>query len=71
MTFKHAQRSGSVIITKDADFPALARDLPVPPQIVGIRLGNVTNVALKSVMDATLPELIAALEDGEAIVEIR
>jgi predicted nuclease of predicted toxin-antitoxin system len=67
--WKYAAKQNAVIITKDADFAALrgARG----PAIVWLRLGNVSNDALVAAVMGALPEIVAALEAGERLVEVR
>ena len=69
--FRHAREIDAVIITKDVDFLTLVRAIDTPPQLVWIRVGNVTNAALKTLLDRVLCELVQALEAGEMIVEVR
>jgi predicted nuclease of predicted toxin-antitoxin system len=59
-----------VIITKDSDFVDLVCRLGVPPQIIWLTCGNVTNRNLRSLLTTTFPLAIAQLEQGEPIVEI-
>jgi predicted nuclease of predicted toxin-antitoxin system len=63
---KYAVKEKAVLITKDADFAALARG----PAVVWLRLGNVSNDALIAMVKAALPEIVAALEAGEGLVEV-
>lgn len=66
----HASARKAVIITKDSDFVQLARQARTGPQVVWVRLGNVTNRKLRVRIAPILPELIAALKAGERVVEI-
>ncbi len=67
----HACHTRAVLITKDADFLSLANDEESGVPVVWVRLGNVSNPVLRHVFEAALPELVAALDAGERIVEIR
>jgi predicted nuclease of predicted toxin-antitoxin system len=58
----------AVLISKDADF-AGARSAGL--QLVWVRLGNTTNDRLLAVWSAAWPEMVAALQEGERIVELR
>jgi predicted nuclease of predicted toxin-antitoxin system len=40
------------------------------PAIVWVRLGNTTKNTLLRVMTAALPQIVAALESGEVVVEV-
>jgi predicted nuclease of predicted toxin-antitoxin system len=66
----YVKAKGAVLVIKDADFVHLARLEKSGPQVVWIRLGNVTNRALQARIRPVLPELVAALEAGERVVEI-
>lgn len=68
--WRHAQRAGATLITKDEDFAALARRDPSGPQVVWIRIGNISNDALWRVLEPLLDEIIQSLDAGERIVEV-
>jgi predicted nuclease of predicted toxin-antitoxin system len=59
-----------VIITKDSDFVDLVCRLGVPPQIIWLTCGNVTNRNLRNLLTTTFPLAIEQLQRGESIVEI-
>lgn len=58
-----------VLITKDEDF--LMRYPPVDYRLVWVRIGNATNKALAAWLEARWDGVIAALEVGELLVEVR
>ena len=64
---KYAAKEKAVVITKDADFAAMAAG----PAVVWLRLGNVSNDVLIAAVMAALPEIVAAVEAGEVLVEVR
>lgn len=66
----HAVRTGSVIVTKDEDFLTLRALRSVGPSIVWVRIGNTTRDELLRIMNSALPEILAALERGESVVEV-
>jgi predicted nuclease of predicted toxin-antitoxin system len=66
----YAARTAAALVTKDEDFVALAGQGPVGPQVVWIRLGNISNDALWRAIDPQLDEIIHALNAGERIVEV-
>ena len=68
---RHAGATGAVLITKDVDFLTLPPIGARPPAIIWVRLGNVRNATLKRVFEDALPQLVAAIEAGERLVEIR
>ena len=68
--WRHADRTGASLITKDEDFAALAAREPNGPQVVWLRVGNISNDALWRAIDPRLDEIVEALSDGERVVEI-
>lgn len=68
----HATSCELAIVTKDEDFRILADQFAqIPPQVVWVRLGNCRKQALFAAFESVLPQLRAALELGERIIEIR
>jgi predicted nuclease of predicted toxin-antitoxin system len=66
-----AATTGAVLVSKDEDFVTMrALAGTHAPPIVWVRLGNVTRRALIARLVNDLPNLIAALERGEAIVQL-
>lgn len=68
--WEHAVRTGATLITKDEDFAALAAREPSGPQVVWLRVGNISNDALWRAVDPQLDEIVQALRAGERVVEI-
>lgn len=58
--------AGASILSKDDDFASQG-----PPPTVIIRLGNVTNTRLITAFEQYWPDIEAALEAGETLVELR
>ena len=67
--WKYAAKA--VVITKDADFAAMWMQAGRGPAVVWLRLGNVSNDVLIAALIAALPEIVAAVEAGEGLVEVR
>ena len=65
-----AKREDYIVITKDEDFAQMAWRFGPPPQVLWLRLGNATNKALLSWLEPVLPEALAALAQGNALVEV-
>src|SRR5262245_35327231 len=65
----HAEKNNAILISKDEDFLALR--LPDRFVFVWLRCGNCTNRALIEWMDARWGRLIALLEQGEWMIEVR
>jgi predicted nuclease of predicted toxin-antitoxin system len=68
--WRYAARIGGTVITKDEDFAALAQREPNGPQVVWIRLGNISNDALWRTIEPQLDEIVESLNAGERIVEV-
>jgi len=68
--WRYATRTGAILITKDEDFVALSDRQESGPQIVWIRLGNISNNALWQTIDPRLDEIIQALNASERVVEV-
>nr|VFK11207.1 MAG: Predicted nuclease, contains PIN domain, potential toxin-antitoxin system component [Candidatus Kentron sp. LPFa] len=66
---RHAE-GDVVIVSKDSDFVELVLRLGVPPKILWVTCGNLTNQRLRAVFNTLFPQALIMLEEGEAIVEI-
>jgi len=69
--FRQARAASAVVMTKDEDFVDLVERNGAPPQVIWITCGNLSNANFKSLLTDTLPDAIALIESGEAVVEIR
>ena len=69
--FAQAKSASAVVMTKDRDFLALLFKQGPPPEVIWIRVGNSSNMALQSVLLRTLDLAIARLREGEPWIEIR
>ncbi len=69
--WNHALKNSMVLITKDEDFSRRASRPDASVQVVWVRLGNCRKTALFSAFDSVLPQLLAALDAGNKLVEIR
>lgn len=68
--FAALRQPGQVIVTKDEDFSDLVTRLNPPPQVLWIRVGNLTNRALREFLGATLRRALELLRAGEPLVEM-
>jgi predicted nuclease of predicted toxin-antitoxin system len=59
----------AVLVTKDRDFSLLRAASDDGPVILWIRSGNVANRILITQIVRALPEIVGAIERGEAIIE--
>jgi predicted nuclease of predicted toxin-antitoxin system len=69
--FQAAREAGVVVMTKDRDFIRLLEERGRPPQVIWLRVGNCSNVALQKVLTSTLPRAMGHLREDESWVEIR
>ena len=68
---KYAAEHGLVIVTKDEDFSRQAIQPGSAIQVVWVRLGNCRKSVLLATFDSLLPSIVAALEAGDRLIEIR
>jgi predicted nuclease of predicted toxin-antitoxin system len=68
---KYAAEHAMVIVTKDQDFSRQAIQPLAPIQVVWVRLGNCRKSVLLAAFESLLPAIMAALEAGDRLVEIR
>jgi predicted nuclease of predicted toxin-antitoxin system len=69
--FEAAKQAGdTVIISKDSDFIELIVQRGVPPRLLWVTCGNLTNRRLREVFLKLFPEALRLLTNGESIVEI-
>lgn len=68
--WRYAIRSAAVIVSKDSDFAVMHANSSDGPQLIWLRMGNVTNEALTSALMTALPEIVSAFEAGEKLVEL-
>jgi len=69
--WQQAKRTGAVILSKDSDFVTHATLDEEGPPVVWIRLGNTRRQALLEWFSPLLPTILAALEQGEKLIEIK
>ena len=68
--WRYDARTAATLVTKDEDFAALAGQEPAGPQVVWVRVGNISNDALWRALEPQLDQIIQALNAGERIVEV-
>jgi predicted nuclease of predicted toxin-antitoxin system len=68
--FAALRQPGHVIVTKDEDFADLVTRLDSPPQVLWVRIGNLTNRALREYFGSALKPALQLLETGEPLVEM-
>jgi len=60
----------AVLVTKDRDFPILRATSDDGPTILWVRVGNTDNRTLISQILRAMPAILAAVERGEAVIEL-
>ena len=65
-----ARQPGTVLISKDMDFVDLVQVRGMPPQLLWVTCGNVTNTRLQEVFEGTFPRAMELLKEGRDVVEI-
>ena len=68
--FQSARHQGIVIISKDSDFVEMVLRLGVPPQLLWVTCGNVTNRRLQNLLTQVFPQAQKLLASDEGVVEI-
>jgi predicted nuclease of predicted toxin-antitoxin system len=70
--WNHVLAKGAVILTKDEDFPhRLSQSPKQAPVIVWLRIGNTSRRSLLAWFEPLLPQIIACIERGDGLVEVR
>ena len=69
--WRYASEVGCTVISKDRDFADWAMAERRGPAVVWLRVGNVTLDRLWTALEPKLPAIIAAIESGEHLIEIR
>lgn len=69
--WNYAAEHEFVVITKDADFVVMANLSSAGAPIVWVRLGNVGNARLWASFEPLLADILARLERGERLIEVR
>lgn len=68
--FEAAKLQGAIVMTKDQDFVDLVDRYGSPPQVIWLTCGNTSNLRLREILTATLPDALDLLRSGEKLVEI-
>jgi predicted nuclease of predicted toxin-antitoxin system len=69
--WRHSEDRGCVIVTKDEDFARRVQATETGPCVVWLRVGNTSNAALGAWFMPRVPQIVAHLEQGTRLVEIR
>ena len=71
LIWKHASENKCIIVSKDEDFLYLAQHPAAEARLLWVRLGNCRTSVLLEEFDQLWPRIMAALEAGERVLEIR
>ena len=66
----HARATSASVVTKDEDFARRRVSAVDGPPVVWIRLPNTRRRDLLAWLEAVLPDVLAALERGETLIEV-
>lgn len=69
-TWEYAAQAGAVLVTKDEEFAERRASGHAGPPIVWISLNNTRCREFLNKFESILPELLAALDGGEVLIEI-
>ena len=69
--WEYAVQNNAAILTKDEDFADRCFRSQNPPVIVWLRIGNATNPVLVGWLMPLLPAILARIENGDRLVEVR
>ena len=67
----YALNNNSVIVTKDEDFAERCMASPQAPVVVWLRIGNATNPELLGWFMPKLSAVLARLQAGDRLIEVR
>ena len=66
VVWRHARDQGFAIVSKDTDFYELSLINGMPPKVVQLTCGNVTNRFLRALVERHIPEIRTFLDDTES-----
>jgi predicted nuclease of predicted toxin-antitoxin system len=67
----YAISNESVVVSKDEDFSRLIIEADSPATVVWVRLGNCRTKTLLQAFDSAFPQILASLEAGTRLIEIK
>ncbi|HVQ11884.1 MAG TPA: DUF5615 family PIN-like protein [Methyloceanibacter sp.] len=71
LIWNFAAANSATIVTKEGDFAAMRAVRDEGPSVIWVRIGNTTAASLFAALARAWPGVIAALEAGEGVVEVR
>ena len=68
--FQEARKANVIIMSKDLDFAKLIDLHGTPPRLIWITCGNTSNANMCEILQSSLLQAVALLNNGDSIVEI-
>ena len=68
--FAAAREANVILMSKDSDFVEMVLRNGPPPKLIWLTCGNLSNSALRALLETRLPGAVAMLDRGDSIVEI-
>ena len=69
--WQYALQNNAAILTKDEDFAERCLRSQNPPVVVWLRIGNATNPVLLGWFLPLLPTVMARIQSGDRLIEVR
>ena len=69
--WQYALQNNAAILTKDEDFAERCLRTQSPPVVVWLRIGNATTPVLLGWFLPHLPAVIARIQSGDQLIEVR
>lgn len=69
--WKYARENNAAILTKDEDFAERCLCSQNPPVVIWLRIGNATNPVLLGWFLPLLPAVLARIQTGDKLIEVR
>jgi predicted nuclease of predicted toxin-antitoxin system len=69
--WRHAVATSCALISKDQDFAQRRALAAEGPQVVWLRVGNISSADLVALFSEVFADILQALESGETVIEVR
>ena len=69
--WQYALQNDAAIMTKDEDFAERCARSQNPPVVIWLRIGNAINSVLLGWLMPILPAVLARIESGDRLIEVR
>jgi predicted nuclease of predicted toxin-antitoxin system len=69
--WNHELKDGAIIVTKDEDFAERTGRTSIGPKILWLRIGNSTNQVLLKWLEPRWLSIVARLDAGDRLIEVR